>query len=456
MVFSSAIFVFGFLPLVFLCYFIAPKKIKNYVLLIFSLIFYIFGGPKFIVLLLSVVLINYLGALLIDKYKSKLWLVVTVALNLGILGYFKYLDFFITSFNKVFGSHINTFGIILPIGISFYIFQALGYTIDVYRKEVKVQKNFFLLLFYVSFFPQLVAGPIVRYKTVEKEIRERKTSIEDISDGIERFILGLAKKVIIANQVGALADIIFKSGSVGSLISLLGAIAYMLQIYFDFSAYSDMAIGIGRVFGFHFLENFNFPYIASSVTDFWRRWHISLSSFFRDYVYIPLGGNRVSKGRWIFNIFVVWALTGLWHGASWNFVLWGLYYFVFLLIEKLWLGKYLEKTKVLKHVYTLIIVLFGWVIFRCESLDSIILFTKDLFSFKLGDINTFLIYLETYAIYLIAGLIFSTPIYYVITDKFKDKVWFNAIKYVGLLGLFMISVCFLAKSAFNPFIYFRF
>ena len=456
MVFSSAVFVFGFLPLVFLCYFIAPKKIKNYVLLVFSLIFYLFGGPKFILLLLSVVLINYIGALLISKFKSKIWLIVTVALNLGLLGYFKYLDFFIRSFNRFLGTDLKVLGIVLPIGISFYVFQALSYTIDVYREEVKVQKNFFLLLFYVSFFPQLVAGPIVRYKTIEEEIKSRKSSIEDISDGIERFILGLAKKVIIANQVGALADIIFKSGNVGSLLSLLGAIAYMLQIYFDFSAYSDMAIGIGRILGFHFLENFNFPYIASSVTDFWRRWHMSLSSFFRDYVYIPLGGNRVSKARWIFNLLVVWGLTGLWHGASWNFVLWGLYYFVFLVVEKLWLGKYLEKTHVIKHIYTLIVVLGGWIIFRCEGLRSIIAFGKDLFSFSTGDINTLLIYLETYGLYLVIGIIFSTPIYYVIKNKFNDKVWFNAIKYVGLLVLFMISICYLARSAFNPFIYFRF
>ena len=456
MVFSSAVFVFGFLPLVFLCYFIAPKKIKNYVLLVFSLIFYLFGGPKFIFLLLSVVLINYVGALLISKFKSKIWLIVTVALNLGLLGYFKYLDFFIRSFNRFLGTDLKVLGIVLPIGISFYVFQALSYTIDVYREEVKVQNNFFLLLFYVSFFPQLVAGPIVRYKTIEEEIKSRKSSIEDISDGVERFILGLAKKVIIANQVGALADIIFKSGNVGSLLSLLGAIAYMLQIYFDFSAYSDMAIGIGRILGFHFLENFNFPYIASSVTDFWRRWHMSLSSFFRDYVYIPLGGNRVSKARWIFNLLVVWGLTGLWHGASWNFVLWGLYYFVFLVIEKLWLGKYLEKTYVIKHIYTLIIVLGGWIIFRCESFSSIVAFGKDLFSFSTGDINTLLIYLETYGLYLVIGIIFSTPIYYVIKNKFNDKVWFNAIKYVGLLVLFMISICYLARSAFNPFIYFRF
>ena len=456
MVFSSSVFVFGFLPLVLLFYFIAPKKLKNYVLLFFSLIFYLFGGPKFIFLLLSVVLINYLGALLIDKYQKKIWLIITVALNLGLLGYFKYLDFFIKTFNRVFHSHIGVLGIILPIGISFYVFQALGYTIDVYRKEVKVQKNFFLLLFYVSFFPQLVAGPIVRYKTIEKEIVNRKSSIEDISDGIERFILGLAKKVIIANQAGALADIIFQSKGIGSVLALLGSFAYMLQIYFDFSAYSDMAIGMGRIFGFHFLENFNFPYIASSVTDFWRRWHISLSSFFRDYVYIPLGGNRVSKKRWLFNLLVVWGLTGLWHGASWNFVLWGLYYFVFLVLEKQWLGKYLEKTHVLKHIYTLLVVFGGWIIFRCEGLRGIVAFSKELFSFKLGDVNTILIYLETYGLYLALGIIFSTPIYYVIRDKFNDKVWFNAVKYIGLLVLFFISICFLARSTYNPFIYFRF
>ncbi len=456
MVFSSSIFIFGFLPLVLLFYFILPKKCRNYVLLFFSLIFYIFGGPKFIFLLLSVVIINYVGALLIDKYKNKIWLIITIVLNLGLLGYFKYLDFFIQTFNRIFDRNIPVLGIILPIGISFYIFQALGYTIDVYRKEVKVQKNFFLLLFYVSFFPQLVAGPIVRYKTIEKEVVSREAKIEDISDGIERFILGLAKKVIIANQVGALADIIFGSGQVGSLIALLGALCYMLQIYFDFSGYSDMAIGMGRIFGFHFLENFNFPYIASSITDFWRRWHISLSSFFRDYVYIPLGGNRVSKGRWIFNLLVVWGLTGLWHGASWNFVLWGLYYFVFLIVEKLWLGKYLEKTRVFKHIYTLVIVFFGWILFRCEHMSVLFSFLKDLFSFQVGDMNMFLIYLETYGIYIGLGLLFSTPIYYIVKKKFDDKIWFNGLKYIGLLLLFFVCICFLAKSTYNPFIYFRF
>lgn len=456
MVFSSSIFIFAFLPLTLLFYFLVPKKIKNYVLLLFSLIFYLFGGPKFIVLLLSVVLINYIGAILIDKYQSKIWLVITIVLNLGILGYFKYLDFFISSFNSVFGSSIKQLGIVLPIGISFYIFQALGYTIDVYRKEVKVQKNFFLLLFYVSFFPQLVAGPIVRYKTIEKEIVSRKSSLEDISDGIERFILGLAKKMIIANQVGALADIIYSSSDIGTPLAILGAISYMLQIYFDFSAYSDMAIGMGRMFGFHFLENFNFPYIAKSVTDFWRRWHISLSSFFRDNVYIPLGGNRVSKKRWIFNLLVVWFLTGLWHGASWNFVLWGLYYFVFLIIEKLWLGKYLEKFKVLNHVYTLVVVFFGWILFRCEGIHGLSVYLKELFSFHGSDMNTILIYLETYGLYLGLGILFSTPIYYVVKDKFNDKIWFNVLKYMGLIVLFMMCACYLARSTYNPFIYFRF
>ena len=346
----------------------------------------------------------------------------------------------------------------MPIGISFYTFQAMSYVIDVYKGEVKVQNNYFLLLLYVSLFPQLIAGPIVRYQTIEKEITKRKVSYDDISYGLERFILGLAKKLIIANQMGKLADIAF-SGNFSCTVSWLGAIAYMFQIYFDFSAYSDMAIGLGRIFGFHFLENFNFPYMAKSITDFWRRWHISLSTWFRDYIYIPLGGNRKGIKRQIINMSVVWLLTGFWHGASWNFIMWGLYYLIFLILEKFVLKNILKKTPdLLKHIYALLIILIGWVLFRVENMPQFFDIIKTMFSFDLNSTSLMeaRIYLETYYVYFILAILFSTNVYYVICDKFKNKKVFEVIKYVFLIVLFVISIMFLAQSSYNPFIYFRF
>ena len=466
MVFSSTIFVFLFLPLVLILYFLMPKKFRNYILLIFSIIFYIFGGPKFLLVLLLVVLIDYFGALLIDKKKNKkLFLIITICLNIATLFYFKYTGFFLENINNLFSLNIKIPDIVLPIGISFYTFQAMSYVIDVYREKVKVQKNFFTLLLYVSLFPQLVAGPIVRYETIEKELTSRETTFDDLVYGIRRFILGLAKKVIIANQMGALADIIFTSNNLSTPIAWLGAFAYTFQIYFDFSAYSDMAIGLGRIFGFKFLENFNFPYIAKSVTDFWRRWHISLSTWFRDYVYIPLGGNRKGILRQIFNLFVVWILTGFWHGAEWNFVIWGLYYFIFLILEKFVLKKILKKTpSVLLHIYTMFIVIIGWVIFRCDSLNTLTMFFKELFSFNVTEygINELLIYLESYGVYFILAIIFSFPTYYKIIDKIdsinnkKVKLFLDICHYLGLIILFVITIMFLAKSSYNPFIYFRF
>ena len=466
MVFSSTIFVFLFLPLVLILYFLMPKKFRNYILLIFSIIFYIFGGPKFLLVLLLVVLIDYFGALLIDKKKNKkLFLIITICLNIATLFYFKYTGFFLENINNLFSLNIKIPDIVLPIGISFYTFQAMSYVIDVYRKKVKVQKNFFTLLLYVSLFPQLVAGPIVRYETIEKELTSRETTFDDLVYGIRRFILGLAKKVIIANQMGALADIIFTSNNLSTPIAWLGAFAYTFQIYFDFSAYSDMAIGLGRIFGFKFLENFNFPYIAKSVTDFWRRWHISLSTWFRDYVYIPLGGNRKGILRQIFNLFVVWILTGFWHGAEWNFVIWGFYYFIFLILEKFVLKKILKKTpSVLLHIYTMFIVIIGWVIFRCDNLNTLTMFFKELFSFNVTEygINELLIYLESYGVYFILAIIFSFPTYYKIIDKIdsinnkKVKLFLDICHYLGLIILFVITIMFLAKSSYNPFIYFRF
>lgn len=466
MVFSSAIFVFLFLPLVLLCYFLSPRKLKNYVLLFFSLVFYVFGGPKFLLVLLAVVLIDYVGAILIHKTsKKKLFLLLTIACNILVLVYFKYTGFFLENINNIFGLKISIPKIVLPIGISFYTFQAMSYVIDVYRNKVKLQKNFLTLLLYVSLFPQLVAGPIVRYETIEDELKNRKETFNDVCEGIKRFILGLAKKVIIANQMGLLADTIFGLNELSTPVAILGGIAYMFQIYFDFSAYSDMAIGLGRVFGFKFLENFNFPYISMSITEFWRRWHISLSTWFRDYIYIPLGGNRKGIKRQIINMLIVWLLTGFWHGAEWNFVLWGLYYFIFLVLEKFVLNKFLDKLpNVLKHVYAIVIIYFGWIIFRCDSMELLTHYFNALFSFNFSamSFNEILIYLESYYVYFILAIIFSTPVYYKLVEKIssvknkKLKLVLDIIHYLGLIVIFIITIMFLAYSSYNPFIYFRF
>ena len=460
MVFSSAIFIFGFLPILFLFYFLCPKKLKNYVLLFFSLLFYAFGGLKYLLIMALVVFADYIGALLISKYKrhKNCFLILTISINILVLIFYKYTNFFLTNINNLFNIDIPILDIIMPIGISFYTFQAMSYVIDVYKGEVKVQNNYFLLLLYVSLFPQLIAGPIVRYQTIEKEITKRKVSYDDISYGLERFILGLAKKLIIANQMGKLADIAF-SGNFSCTVSWLGAIAYMFQIYFDFSAYSDMAIGLGRIFGFHFLENFNFPYMAKSITDFWRRWHISLSTWFRDYIYIPLGGNRKGIKRQIINMSIVWLLTGFWHGASWNFIMWGLYYLIFLILEKFVLKNILKKTPdLLKHIYALLIILIGWVLFRVENMSQFFDIIKTMFSFDFNSTSLMeaRIYIETYYVYFILAILFSTNVYYVICDKFKNKKVFEVIKYVFLIVLFVISIMFLAQSSYNPFIYFRF
>jgi len=461
MVFSSAIFVFCFLPLLFIFYYLLPKKCRNAVLLIFSLAFYSFGGVNYLLVLLSTVFVSYLSGRFIEKcpaHKRKI-LVAGVALNLLSLIYFKYTGFILGNLDALFNAGISIPEIIMPIGISFYTFQSLSYVIDVYRGEVAVQKNYFLLLLYVSLFPQLIAGPIVRYKTIEDQIHTRTITMEDFCCGTERFILGLAKKVIIANQMGRLADIVFTGEAFNTPCMWLAAIAYMMQIYFDFSAYSDMAIGLGRMLGFRFLENFNFPYISKSITEFWRRWHISLSSFFRDYVYIPLGGNRCSQNRHIFNMCVVWLLTGFWHGASWNFVLWGLYYLVFLILEKYVVADLMARTpNVIRHIVTLFIVMIGWVLFYFDDFALLGEALKTLFAFDFNAIamSEARIYIETYFVYFIGAFIFSTPVYYVVCEKLEKYRWFTPVKYCGLLCLFIVTIMFLAQATYNPFIYFRF
>ena len=343
MLFTSISFLYYFLPIILFIYFIVPNKMKNVVLFIFSLIFYLYGEPKYIILMLLEILIAYIGARLIEKYKSKDIFIITLIIHISLLVFFKYTDFLILNINSIFKANVPLQNIALPIGISFYTFQIISYVIDVYRGKVKAQKSFLLLGTYVSLFPQLIAGPIVRYETIEEELKTRKHSFENFSYGVRRFIIGLSKKVLIANILGEICTI----NEATILFYWIKAISYMLQLYFDFSAYSDMAIGLGRMFGFHFLENFNYPYISKTITDFWRRWHISLSSWFKDYIYIPLGGNRNGIIKQLRNIMIVWTLTGVWHGASWNFVVWGLLFGIVLIIEKLFLKKYLDKLKIL-------------------------------------------------------------------------------------------------------------
>ena len=466
MVFSSMIFLFVFLPLILISYFIIKNRTyRNLIMLVFSLLFYSWGEPVYVLLMLFSIAINYFIAILMDKYTkySKLYLVFALLINIINLFIFKYLDFSIDIVNSIFHSSIKSTNIVLPIGISFYTFQILSYVIDVYRKKVKVQKNMLLLGTYISLFPQLIAGPIVRYETVEQELIERKENLNGIASGIRRFIQGLGKKVIIADSIAYVVTSILSMSpaNYGFIGVWIGMIAYTLQIYFDFSGYSDMAIGLGQIFGFKFLENFNYPYIAKSITDFWRRWHISLSSFFKDYVYIPLGGSRVSKKRTIINILIVWLLTGLWHGASINFIIWGIYYGIILIIEKNFLKRYLDRIpNIFKHFYTMIIVIIGWGIFRSIDLTNV----KDLFASMiglngLGNLNfltfTGIIKIE-YILYFIIGIFLCTPIFNLYTQKISNTKYGTYIIDTLLLLVFILSVIYIVIGSYSPFIYFRF
>ena len=459
MVFSSLIFLFGFLPLFLLCYFIPKKrKTRNLVLLLFSLFFYGYGEPIYVLLMILSIVINYFIAILMDKSsKRKMYLVIDIIFNIGLLFLFKYFNFFLANINNIFHLNLKFLSLSLPIGISFYTFQILTYVIDVYKKEVDVQKSIINLGCYISAFPQLIAGPIVRYSTVNEELNDRKECIKDFSSGIRRFIVGLSKKAIIANEMAYVADTLFGYNltEIGFLGMFIGGICYTLQIYFDFSGYSDMAIGLGRMLGFHFLENFNYPFISKSITDYWRRWHISLSSFFRDYVYIPLGGNKVSKLRNIFNIFIVWFLTGLWHGASWNFVLWGLYFFVILIIEKFALKDILKKLpNFWQHVYTMSLVVISFIIFYFTDMNLLKTAFISLFGFNgLGNINIFFhlqIFKVRTIIIFVIGVIASTPLLKNIFTKNEN------VRDIGLIILFIISIICILASSYNPFIYFRF
>ena len=452
MVFSSIIFIYMFLPLFLMCYFIPKKiKIKNIVLLLFSLAFYAWGEPYYFFLMLMMIIINYILTIQMDKKKSKSIFIFLIVFNILALFSFKYLNFCIDNINNIFNLSISNIKLSLPIGISFYTFQILSYVIDVYKGKVKVQKSFINLACYISAFPQLIAGPIVRYIDIEKELNNRKTTMDDFGEGIRRFIIGLSKKVLIANNVSFICDQIFNSGitSTGFIGVVIATIAYTLQIYFDFSGYSDMAIGLGRMCGFHYNENFNYPYMASSVTDFWKRWHISLSSFFRDYVYIPLGGNRVNKFKFIRNILIVWGLTGLWHGDSWNFIIWGLFYGIILLIEKFFFKN--RKNNILSHIITMIIVCIGWLIFRLTDFTELITAFKALFGgYGFGSIDALYylgIFSSRYIIAFILGIILSTNIIKIKEGLFKD---------VLLIALFLLTTICVVVSTYNPFIYFRF
>ncbi|MFQ8660708.1 MAG: MBOAT family protein [Clostridia bacterium] len=460
MVFSSITFLFYFLPIVLALYYLVPNKFKNLILLISSFIFYFYGEPKYVLLMAFSIISTYICGILVDKYRgtktAKLFLILEIIISIGLLIYFKYADFIIKNINLWLSQKIDLINVLLPIGISFYTFQMISYVVDIYRGEVKVQKNILKLATYVSLFPQLIAGPIVRYSTIEKQLENREYSINKFSLGVRRFVIGLGKKVLIANVIGTLVNTFFISEDKSILFYWLYAIGVMLQIYFDFSGYSDMAIGLGKMFGFDFLENFNYPYIATSITDFWRRWHISLSSWFRDYVYIPLGGNRVSKIKWIRNIMVVWILTGLWHGAEWNFIIWGIYFGILLIIEKLFLLKKTEKIpKFLKVIYTLFFVMISFIIFNGNEIIENI---KGLFG--IGNISVIskesIYYLKSYFIVILIGIIGATPIMKNIVKKEKIKKFTNILEPIYLFSILLLSTSYIIDGSFNPFLYFRF
>ena len=466
MLFSSIPFLYYFLPIVMIAYFAVPKCVKNGVLLLASLIFYAWGEPKYVILMVVSIIVGYVSGILIEKFRDTKWkkplLVTAVFIDLGLLGYFKYADFFVENFNTLTGLSVPLLRIALPIGISFYTFQILSYKVDVYRGDVSAQKNIVNLAAYVAMFPQLIAGPIVRYSDIAKELDKRTHSFENFALGSRRFVIGLAKKILIANTLGELCDIFRASDEKAVLFYWLYAVAFGLHIYFDFSGYSDMAIGLGRIFGFTYLENFNYPYISKSITEFWRRWHMSLGSWFRDYVYIPLGGNRVPKWRWFVNIFVVWMLTGFWHGAAWNFIIWGLCFAVLLVIEKLWLLKHLEKAKGWNHVYVVFLVLISFVIFNATDMTEAFSYIGGMFG--AGGVPLvspeFLYYIKSYGITLVLAIIGATPLVKTVVNKLACKVQtqklVNLLEPVVLVILLLVMTAYLVDGSFNPFLYFRF
>lgn len=464
MLFSSMTFVFMFLPIVCALYLMSNKRFHNPILLAASILFYAWGEPKYLAIMLLTILINYAGALAVEKFnnRKKLWLILTIIVDLGFLIYFKYFNFIIDNINNLFHAHISALDVIMPIGISFYTFQALSYVIDVFRGDCKAQKDVYKLALYICLFPQLIAGPIVKYHDVAEQIEDREVNFDKVNLGVKRFIIGLAKKMLIANTLGAIADKIFTqpADTFTPLVAWLGGISYTLQLYYDFSGYSDMAIGLGLIFGFHFMENFNYPYISKSITEFWRRWHISLSTWFKQYLYIPLGGNRISKNRTYINLGIVFLLTGIWHGASWNFVFWGLWNGFFIILEKM-TGWHNEtdklSIKILKHLYTIFVFVLGWVMFRADNMTYAWTYLKNMFGLvPVHDITYKMIYYvdNVEIITLFIGILCAMPIFrnMVYVENKAAKLAVN----VWLLVLFILSAASIAASTYNPFIYFRF
>lgn len=456
MLFSSIEFLYYFLPVVMILYFIVPMKAKNSVLLLSSLLFYAWGEPTYVFLMIAVILVGYLFGLgMTTKYK-KVCLVGSIVCLLAILGYFKYVDFFIDSFNQVTGLSVSLLRVALPIGISFYTFQVLSYEIDVYRGNVAVQKNIIDFATFVALFPQLIAGPIVRYADIEKQLKTREHNLDRFRAGLSRFIVGLGKKALIANNLASFIAL-FRDSSPSVLSYWMYIVAFTLQLYFDFSGYSDMAIGLGKIFGFDFPENFDYPYLSKSATEFWRRWHKTLGGWFRDYVYIPLGGNRVKKWRWVFNTLVVWLLTGFWHGASWTFVLWGLIFFVLLMIEKLFLKKYLDKSRVLSHIYLLFFVMMSFVLFNADSFEQAGSDFLGLFGVGVPLVNEESLYfLRSNAVLFAVAIFGAMPIVKNLALKLKETKAFCIVEPIVLILLLVLVTAYLVDGSFNPFLYFRF
>ena len=467
MLFSSISFMYYFLAAVLILYFAVPFKFKNLVLFFSSFFFYFYGEPVYTLLMLATTLSSYIHGLLIDRFRgktlSKVFLWSSVITSLASLGFFKYSDFFIHNFNNITGSDISLLGLALPIGISFYTFQTMSYTIDVYRGDAKVQKSFIRLATYVALFPQLIAGPIVRYTTVEEDLTQRTHSFEKFSSGVTRFVIGLSKKVLIADTLGTLARTMHASDEASVVGYWLYAIAVSLQLYFDFSGYSDMAIGLGRIFGFRFLENFNYPFISKSIGEFWRRWHMSLGTWFRDYVYIPMGGNRVSVPRWLLNTLTVWFLTGFWHGADWTFILWGLYFALFLILEKFWLNKFFAKIpRVFSHIYVCVLILISFVLFNANGLNGAIADIGGMFGasglpFWTSETGY---YLGGYAVVRASAIFGATPALKTLVLKLKEhktanKV-LNVLEPIFVVGMLLIVTAYFVDGSFSPFLYFRF
>lgn len=466
MVFSSILFLFYFLPIVLIAYYVLPKICRNTVFLLVSLLFYAWGEPHYIALMLGSIVMNYAFGLLVanpQRRGRKAWLILSVVCNLALLGVFKYTNFAVDNLELVLHRTLSVPAIALPMGISFYTFQAMSYVIDVYRQDAAPQRRIDRVALYIAAFPQLVAGPIVRYTTVMDQIEHRAHTVDKFASGISRFLVGLSKKVLLANALGAVADELFKlpAAHLSTASAWIGAICYTLQIYFDFGGYSDMAIGLGRMFGFEFLENFNYPYICQSVKDFWRRWHMSLSTWFRDYVYIPLGGNRCGARRQVCNLLIVWLLTGMWHGAAWTFIFWGLYYGLLLLLERRFRSVLDKLPRVLRHGYAMLAVIIGWVFFRADSLHSATSFLRAMFGFShAGAVDaTARLLLHDNMLVIALAVLASTPLMTSLYQRMRARCGGAIelpVKVIGGLGALALCVLYLANSTYNPFIYFRF